>query len=354
MLPELDRAVDEQKKKILVQIDDYTETIYAILGFASLWLYDAAMHQNRDYVKVFQGRRLTPVPDDASMVQSQNDVFPDLGIVIEDKCGILGEVKKNFPKGDEDRGQKIFAQMKSYDQGLVGWPTEDKNLQSHELVLLVHQTTSRSAQDLYTREVAQGNLHFDRPFSIVQFNRSDQRVPYFFFTLVNGKVDCVEGNVDLHNGEQVPMQALLHLYSETKLYDAEPPVAYLLHLIWEHVLTPIASEHPKFGRLRRAQRLEITVTIDEILRVLHEGFSFYHWHTQHVDRQRTVPRREWVQRACDFLVQSEEAKWVKDKENSELLVYYQKYEDMKEHFVELQAKSESARILQPRLPFDSA
>ena len=62
-----------------------------------------------------------------------------------------------------------------------------------KLYVLVHQTTSRVAQDFYTKDVKEGGLRFDRPFSIVQFNRSDQRVPYFFFQLVEGKMIKLRG-----------------------------------------------------------------------------------------------------------------------------------------------------------------
>lgn len=350
MLSDLDKQINGQDKRIQAQIDDYRDTIFSILGFCSLWFFDAATNQNRTYVKVFQGRHLSPVDKDSQITHEQHkkDVCPDLGIVIRDQVGILGEVKKNFPKGHDERGKEIFAQLKAYDQELIGWPTNNERLQSHELVLLVHQTTSRAAQDFYTKDVKEGDLRFDRPFSIVQFNRSDQRVPYFFFQLVEGKIDKIEGSVDLYHGIQVPMKNLLALYSVIKLYDAKPPLAYLLNLIWDHVLTPLASEDPKFERLRINQKLEITVVVEDIIKRLHEGFSFFRWHTQYPNRQPQVPHKEWVQEACQFLVEVKEARWAKD--NTELIVFYRKYADVLAHFVHLLAESETKDVLQPKIP----
>lgn len=260
----------------------------------------------------------------------------------------MGEVKKNFPRNDDLRERKIFKQLKSYDQELMGWPTHSGEIESHSLVLLVHQTTSRAAQDAYGRLAKEDALKFERPFSIVQFNRSEQKEAYFFFQAVQGVLDEIKDGRDLHNGIPVPMQALMEPHAKSKLYDAEPPLAYLASLIWEHVIVDLASEDPKFPRLRRNQKLEINVSIEYIVKKLHDRFSFSHWHKKFEDRQPQVPGREWVQKACCFLVQFKEARWV--TENTELVVFYQKHPDIHKHFVRLEAEFEAGKRLQPMLP----
>lgn len=350
MRTELDGQVQQEEKRIRVKIDDYKDSISAILGFCSLWFFDTTTGQNQPHIRVFQGRRLSLACtyNQSGDPQSQNNVCPDLGIVAREQNGILGEVKKNFPRNDDRRQRKIFDQLRSYDQELMGWPTHSGEIESHSLVLLVHQTTSRAAQDAYGRLAKEDALEFARPFSIVQFNRSDQSQSYFFFQAVQGVVDEIKDGIDLHNGTQVPMQALMEPHAKSKLYDAEPPLAYLSSLIWEHVIVDLASEEPKFARLRSNQKLEINVSIEDIVQKLHEGFSFSHWHKKFKDRQPQVPRKEWVQKACRFLVESKEARWV--TENTELLVFYRKYNDIHKHFVALQAESEAGKRLHRMFP----
>lgn len=349
MASEFDILLEEKKKAINDAIDDYRDTVYAILGFCSLWFYDPIRNNHRSDVTIFQGRHLSPIKEPIGGNKNQVVVCPDFGIVIGEQRGILGEIKKNFPGVENDRQQRIFLQLKSYDQELLGWPTNSEKLPSHELVLLIHQATSRRAQEFFKGEAGKGIDKFIRPFSIFEFNRVDQRVPYFFFRIVDGDLRQTDNGKNLFHGVSVPMQALIGLYSESMLYDAEPPPAYLLHMIWQYILTPVAAENPKFGRLRSNQKLEIDITLDYIVQQLDSGFSFHRWHSEHNERQPQVPRREWVQKACQFLVETKEASWV--TENEKLKVLFCKHKkDVLAHFVELQAFSEANKIMQPLLP----
>ncbi|MBI4287121.1 MAG: hypothetical protein HY671_01680 [Chloroflexi bacterium] len=339
---DLRRLIRDKEKVIRDQIDDYTDTVYAILGFCSMWLFDPATRADRPNVKVFQGRHLSPRGNEAQAV-----VTPDLGIVMREETGILGEVKKNFPRDGELRKKDIFDQLKSYDQQMTGWPTQDEQLRRHDIALLVHQTTSRSASDYLAAETRAGRLKFDRSLGIFEFNRSDQRIPYFFFRLVEGQASEVLGTIDVRQGVQVPMQALLESYSRSKLYDAKPPQPYLLHLIWENVVVPIASQDERFSRLRRNQTIEVSLTVEDIVERLHESFSFLHWHRGYPNRQPHIPKSEWIGEACQAMVDVGEAKWVTG--GSQVVVSYRKYDDVLKHFVDSQAELEAKSDQQPRL-----
>lgn len=349
MIPEIQEQLETE---IQDQIDDYEDTIHAIIAFASLYFFDAEKREIRSDVKVFQGRRLVTCFNDkgAEGTQGEGIACPDLGIVIRDEFGILAEVKKNFPKDDDTRGKEIFIQLKRYDQKLTGWPTEDEQLDSHEIVLLVHLAVSPWAREFYEASVPKMGLTFSRPFSIVEFTRLPQRQEYLHLRLVIGRVTEIGAGKDLAHGIQVPMLALVQEYSEFKLYDAEPPRPYLLHVIWEHVLTPLAAEDLKFEKLRKNQKLEVNVRVEKIVDELCKGFSFYRWHTKYLDRQPEVPRREWIEKACDFLVESGEASWAPEQEHKELVVFYRKYSDVRDHFVKSCAQAEAERRLHPMLP----
>ena len=296
---ELNRLTAEKEKKIKDRIDDYVDTVFAILGFCSLWSFDRETRSNRPEVRTFQGRHLS-----RAISEPGDDVTPDLGIAIGKQAGIIGEVKKNFPRDGNARKDDIFKQLKTYDQELTGWPTDDEKIAGHEIALLVHQTTYKSACDYYDQIKDDKGTKFARNFAIFLFNRSDQRVPYFFFQICNGKIEEILGNTDIYNGVQVPMTALLSMYSRSKLYDAEPPVPYLTDLIWESVIAQMASEDERYPRLRRNQKIEISISVTEIADKLSEEFSFAHWHTEYPSRQPKTPRIEWVRNACQFMVEA--------------------------------------------------
>jgi len=337
---ELSRLTAEKEKKVRDRIDDYVDTVFAILGFCSLWSFDPVTRSNRPEVRTFQGRHLS-----RASTEQEDDVTPDLGIAIGTRVGIIGEVKKNFPRDGNSRKEDIFKQLKTYDQELIGWPTDDEKITGHEIALLVHQTTYRSACDYYGQVKAEEEAKFTHNFGIFQFNRSDQRVPYFFFQLCDGKIDELLGNTDIYNGVQVPMTALLSMYSRSKLYDAEPPAPYLADLIWESVIAQIASEDERYPRLRRNQKIEVSISVAEIADKLWEGFSFAHWHMEYPSRQPKTPRIEWVRNACQFMVEIKEAVW--NKQDYDLVVNYRKLDAPLEHFIHLHAEMEARQTLQP-------
>jgi hypothetical protein len=92
----------------------------------------------RPDIKAFQGRKMVPLGiKDPKNDESEIYVTPDFGIVLNEKIGLLGEVKKNIPTDDPDRATKVFQQLKKYDQKLVGWPVSGEQIDGHHLVLLI-------------------------------------------------------------------------------------------------------------------------------------------------------------------------------------------------------------------------
>lgn len=352
MVQELEERIKQRVEETRIRIDDYKDTIWAIIGFVNLYFIDDKTHQPRSYVKRFQGRRLTPLATAEQSGQSRAgpDVRPDLGLVIEDNKGILGEVKKNFPKDDVKRAQNIFRQLKRYDQNLTGWPATNKQVQSHEVVLLVHLTVSTYALEFCKEQLSQMGIKFERPFSIIEFSRIPQVQEFFHFRTVLGELTELGEEKRLKYGVQVKMEHLLKEYARTKLYDAEPPLPYLVQQIWFHVVTPVASEDPKFESLRKNQKLSVHLEIEDIVERLDEGFSFRHWHGQDPERQPHIPRKEWVRQACEFLVESGKAEWADGDEKTRIVVFYRNYKDIQDHFIVLHATLEEKRVSAPMLP----
>jgi hypothetical protein len=198
MVETINEIIEQLVKEIRIAIDDYNDTIHAIIGFVNLYLIDDT-YQQRPQVKGFQGRHLMPLSTEEQPIESKVDhhVSPDLGVVIEDKKGILGEVQKNFPKDDIERGIKVFIQLKGYDQELIGWPVASKKVESHEIVLLVHLTTSAYAKDFYQEKLPTRGIVFKHPFSIVEFGRFEQMEEFFLLRAVLGDPTEIGGEKKL-------------------------------------------------------------------------------------------------------------------------------------------------------------
>ena len=316
------------------KIDDYEQTIHAIVGFMNFYRYDDSTHKMKTNVLVFQGRRLEPSPERATSSNSEKirHVTPDLGVLSEIKSGVLGEVKKSFPK-DQELWMKTFEQLMSYDDDLRGWPSADGKVNSHDIVLLVHQTRAAPVLKFYQNK-ADADITFRRPFIIIQFNRADEGKPYYFFQKTLGSLTEESVNGRLGDGVSVPMEIFVKTYSTIKIYDSQPPIPYLIELIWTNVVLHSASEDPKFQKLRKNQKIDVVLEIDRIIEELCQGFSFRSLHGGDSERQPKIPKREWVIMACEQLVKAKEATW-EDSSQTRVRFLFKKYDDVLGHFIEL-------------------
>lgn len=347
--------VQQRVKASKIAIDDYNDTIHAIIGFVNLYLLDNKYHLRPD-IKAFQGRRMIPLG--ATEPSENNDdtyITPDLGIMLSDKSGILGEVKKNIPKDEPDRAEKVFSQLKKYDQQLLGWPIEGEIIDSHELVLLVHIGSSAYAKEYLEKLRESKKIEYQFPLSIVEFGRIPQAEEQFFLRTVTGNPPEHEGPQTLQYGVYVPIRVFLFEYAKIKLYDAQPPIPYLAEMLWGHVFTSIATDDPKFQGLRKNQKIEIELSLEEIIETLNEGFSFRLWHLSHPDRQPKIPRRKWVEETCQFLVDIGEAEWFVVNDVKRIRIQYRRIESVLEYFTRQYADQEERRRSSPLLPgFESS
>jgi hypothetical protein len=346
MQQKVNKNLEDIIANIKIDINNYVDTIYAIIGFAHIYLFDVSTHSLRKNVRAFQGRRLSSVSKISAGNLEEKEVTPDLGIVINNNKAIIGEVKKNFPKDDE-RALKIFRQLKQYDKSLTGWNTESQTIQSHEIVLLVHQTTSNNAIEYYNKPT--NNFNFTLPFSIIEFCQMNMVHEVFFAITCLGNPSEI-GSPALKSGVSIPMRILTTEYSLVKLYDTLPPIPYLAELIWVNVVTPKASDDSRFGVLKKNQKLPITMHIDDIVNSLCDGFCFNSWHKGYSKRQPKVPRTDWVKDACKFMVACGDAGWEKESNEKVVDFYFQRHENIHDHFITKYAFIEMAKKSEPMFP----
>ncbi len=324
-------------EKFYEEIDNYKDTLSAMIGFMNFYRYDDTSNKMKKDVLVFQGRRLEPSTKKILKLNGDNTscVTPDIGILLPTKNGVLGEVKKSFPN-NQNLWIKSFEQLMAYDDDLKGWPSADERVHLHDIVLILHQSRTKAVRKYFESNKG-SKINFNRPFCIVEFNRSDERNAHFFFRIEYGFLTESFINERLGNGIEVPMFVFIGTYSTIKFYDSEPPLPYLIELIWENVVLRSASEEAKFEKLRKNQKIEVVLEVDSIAEELHQGFSFHMLHDNNEERQPKIPKKEWIMRACEQLVKSNEASWV-DSTKKTIKVFFRKYDNVLGHFIELCSK----------------
>lgn len=338
-----------REQELRDQIDNYKDTLFAIVGFMNLYRFDDQSRTMRSDVVLFQGRRLDPVQEkdpekedgEADEIEPLAPVTPDIGILLPGDTGVLGEVKASFPL-DRSRWLQDFQQVMSYDRRLSGWPSISGKVSTHDVVLLVHYSRAAAVRKFY-EERKGTEINFTRPFCIIEFHRVDQAREFFSLRTQIGSVSNAELNNRLEEGVPIPMSVYVEQYSTHKLYDSHPPTPYLLDLIWTHIVSLEASSSSKFTRLRKNQSIDVEIDIDQITDRLYKQFSFYTLHSDHTDRQPKTPRQAWVREACERLIASGDAVWIGDV-RERIKFKFVRRDDVLDYFVKLCAQEAQTQM----------
>ncbi|MEK7396517.1 MAG: hypothetical protein AAB116_06230, partial [Candidatus Poribacteria bacterium] len=167
----------------------------------------------------------------------------------------------------------------------------------------------------------------------VEFSRNNEAKSYLFFRKQLGELLYFQKeNNRLTDGIQVPLEVLTNIY-KIKLYDSQPPLPYLIHLIWESVISTRVSDD-EFRRLRRNSKLSVTIVIDEIIQNLYENFSFKQLNADNSSFQPKIPLKSWVKEAIEALITFKLAEW-KDKDSEECVFYFKKFGTTLQDFISL-------------------
>lgn len=311
------------------KVDDYKDTVFAIIGFGNLFRFNNKTKSMDENVKLSQGRKFKT--SSSNRISPDNTVTPDLCIQLDNDNGIVSEVKISFPKNQE-HWIDDFKQVMSYDDNLKNWWTSDSTIKNHNIVLLPHQSRSVIVDEYFKQKKKEGHIKFERPFSIVEFNRSDQSNGYYFFRKLSGEIKASEEIVqNLKYGIQVPTEKLMLHYEKHKLFDSRPPMPYLLHIIWENVILRFASDIQELTRIRK---IEISTSVESITKDLYENCSFKGFNFDESEHQPKVPLTSWVKDAINALIKFKYAEW-KNKEEGSCKIIFKRFDDVFENFINL-------------------
>ncbi|OFX29994.1 MAG: hypothetical protein A2X08_13775 [Bacteroidetes bacterium GWA2_32_17] len=319
--------------------DNYSNTIQAIVGFMHIYKYEFKKEKNID-VKLFQGRKFDKEND------KENFATPDIGILINEKSGVIGEVKNSFPK-DTSLWKEDFLQLLQYDDNLIGWPVKDEIIPLYDIVLLVQDSRSRDVKDYFLSK--KDELKFNHPFIIIEYGRSDEAKHYFRFRIEYGNLSEPIIHSKIYSGCPIAMEYLVVQYSKILIYDTPPHLSWMMFLIYSCMIDK-ATEENKYHKINKKTKIELEISIDEVVERLHKTYSFCSFHKNHQERQPKLPKKDWVKQAILKLVFIGEVRW-KDEQQENIIFLLQKHDkSVIEHYAE-KCLSEENDVNQTTLRF---
>jgi len=271
LVPQRSRSVDDA----LDEVDDYEQTIGALIAFANIILHD---YSGEAYIcKVM---RLSD--------SQERKITPDLVAEIGD-YSLVAEIKKSLPR-DEEQWDKVSEQISKYDKVLLGWSGNPK---PHDLFLLCNQTVSYRAASYFQQLAETGKLVLSHNFCVLAFNRNSQRLTFMFLKKENGIISHKKLDERLTEGIPVPLELVLPQLSAVKFYDADPDVVYTMAVLWDHVLSRLTTKE-KLRDSKGRKVVTIEVSVDHLLQELRTYFA--------PPSNREIVQRRWVKDAMEAFV----------------------------------------------------
>jgi hypothetical protein len=240
------------------------------------------------------GRRMTTSP--SNKVSPSTDVTPDL-VLQREQAGTIGEITYSLAN-DNAHWRGKLEQIVKYDDPLVGWWSEDERLESHDVAFLVPQSRAVRVGDILKAEAEDeaGTIKLKCPVAVVGFSRTSGAKEFMTLMKMFGDLGDADLSERLRHGIPVPTDILIVEYGDRKFFDFEPPMAYLLQIMWDQLFPTYLSEFPAEANDKRFTA--ITVTVDRVTEGLQNNYGF----AIEDERCSEIPQKTWVKKALELLV----------------------------------------------------
>lgn len=324
-MPPRNRADDHASlTAIKREIDNYEQTIQALLSLAHDSCWDRANNNELPGTKFSFGRK---------MDISGKTVTPDLVVQRSPSRGIVCEAKKNIAKNEEDLKAAV-EQAEAYMGKLDGW-YNDKPMES-DVVLLTHQMRAVRVKDYVENKVKSGRRNLAQNFAVVSFVRSAEVDTFINLRKEFGHLSDRELDSRWTTIVGVPLDRIIERYGHVKFYDSPPPKAYLLQIIWEHILSPKAvGQQPD----PKGKFIPIQVRVKDLTGELAQYFSL----PRHDQRDPEIPQIHWVSECLEILRLAGMADKAPGKQDTYITQYKRKRGDVLLSFHRLVRRIEAKR-----------
>lgn len=137
-------------------------------------------------------------------------------------------------------GRILIIRIQKYDDDLEGWWTENSKILQSCVVLLLHQSRTVAFEKFFIKHINENGISISHPFSIIEFNRSDEFRPFIFLrrTQLSNIEDQALSN-RLEEGVPVPIEDVVESYGTLKFYDAPPVTEHIMAILWNDIFTEL-------------------------------------------------------------------------------------------------------------------
>ena len=311
-----EEELEKEVKKILEKIDNYNQTLEALIGFSHVLRWDDLKGDYKSNSYSFIARRMNT--SKKNRIKTENEITPDLIVQLENNYGIVSESKKSFPQNKE-LWIGSFSQLQKYDDDLKGWKTVDELISISDIVLLTHYKIKVEVFDYIKEQISNGSLSFHRNFTAISFLRTLEANTYLSFEKFYGNLNDNVLDERFRRIVGIPLKIILPL-SNIKFYDDKPELPYIMEILWNKIF----SQYPKIEEFMESggiKIMKIEVNMDELTQKLREQFSDYY---EGDSRQPQIPKTKWVKEAMDMLVKLNYA----NKDDTDDRKYFVRYKSI--------------------------
>jgi hypothetical protein len=284
-----------------------------VLALINETRWDASAKALRTDVQYEIGRRMTTSA--SNRVSASVTVTPNCVLQVETSLGLVAETKASLPL-DVSSWDDDIIQLLKYDDDLLGWWTKDERIAGHDIVALVPLPRAVRFADRLEAGVASRKWSFQRKVSVVGFYKASGVKDFMALKKERGELSQKDLDERLRESRQISLSLLIAHYHDRKFVDHEPPLPYLLQIIWDYLFTRYAAEVPKTEG-ERPESLALTITAEKVTHDLQEYFGF----KSEGSRSPEIPRVRWVRKALDSLV---EFKMADKADNGEYTIKYKR------------------------------
>ncbi len=320
----------------LDRVNDYEQTVNAILAFAAFVIHDGK--SQRPNSQFGFGRRMKTSPKNLKTPSSE--VTPDLVAQKSKHYGIVAEAKKSLDQNQSNWLQHV-EQLRKYDDDLEGWWTDGEKIDNSDAVMLIHQSRGRLFRDFIENCKSKDPNSIGPNTSVIEFNESPETDPYYFFRIEFGSIQDREFMEDLYEGKQVPLEKVKISFSNIQYYDAKPPLPLLLIRLWTDYF-PSKLDEGKYDEQKKA--MKIRVNVFDVTDELQKAFGSQALHQD--ERSGEFPKQKWIREAFDQLVSYNLATY--GSENDEYTIFFKSFRgDVLERFIQYEIRNAKDKKAKP-------
>lgn len=272
--------------------EEYQSTVHALIAFSAYVVHTGS--EFRPDAHFGFGRRMST--SEGNAVLPSDEVTPDLVAQKDSSFGIVAEVKRSASRHESDCS-KHLAQLRKYDDDLAGWWTDTEQIPLRNAAIIIHQSRSRRLVEELRSTAASDPEGVGENSLVIEFNLSNEVDPYIFFRVEWGEVRDPELRPRLHAGVPVPRDKVLASFPSIKFYDAEPPLAWLMTLLWTDYF---AANWDTESYDTDLKAYPIIVSVESLTAELQKAYGSAA--LERDERSAEFPQQKWIRRALDAFV----------------------------------------------------